>query len=71
LPAEKVPGVNIVPYIKVIEMDNGIIVDIGDNGDGTSLLSKKLRDLAQRTLSHHGCSSWTFEEYTYDPEKYL
>lgn len=71
LPAERGPRSAIVPYARVLETDHGVFIGIGDNGDGTSPLSKKLRDIVQQTLSRHGCSSWTFKGGTYDPEKYL
>jgi hypothetical protein len=67
LPAEARPGLGIIPYARIVETNQGVFVGLGDNGNGTSPLSKKLKDTVQQTLNRHGCSSWTFEEGTYDP----
>ena len=68
-PAERPIGLNIVPNVRLTEPNERLFVGLDDNGDGTSQLSKKWRDSVQRALTRHGCSSWTFEEGRYDPNK--
>lgn len=68
-PSPDMPARPIVPKVELVETSHGLFVNVFDNGDGSSPMSKRLKDVVQQTLRRHGCSSWRLDERTHGLKK--